>query len=206
MRRQYYLVSGPAVLIFTDHANLVFLYDPSGRNLGIARTTPDNSRVKSKLSDFRYVIDHVSGDRNVWADMLTQGAVQPKITLKLTRVAHIKSLLFSHVNPGVEYRLDRPSLAYIRFSQRTIKETPPRRLISSRDCYKDYRGVYGIPKDDSLLLLLILIASNTGIADQRDCKTTKTTLAENFWYSGMYDDTKFSFNPVLNPCKQRQGR
>ena len=37
MTKLDYLVSGQEVVIFTDHANLVYLYDPFGLNPGIAR-------------------------------------------------------------------------------------------------------------------------------------------------------------------------
>lgn len=73
MCRLDYIICGRTVSIFTDHANLVYLFDPYGRNPGIARHTASKlMRWALKLSVFRYVIEHVPGERNVWADMLTR--------------------------------------------------------------------------------------------------------------------------------------
>eukprot|EP00171_Calliarthron_tuberculosum_P001247 IDg1247t1 len=78
MCRLDYLTSGHVVSIFTDHANLVYLYDPYGRNPGIARHTASKlMRWAIKLSGFRYVVEHIPGDKNVWADMLTRWVVRP---------------------------------------------------------------------------------------------------------------------------------
>lgn len=74
-----YLISGHFVSVFTGHAKLVYLYDPYGRILGIARQTERNlTRWAINLSKLRYDIYHVTGELNMWADMLTRWAVKPK--------------------------------------------------------------------------------------------------------------------------------
>ncbi len=74
-----YVVSVHKVTIYTDHANLVYLYDPYGRNPGIARHTASKlMRLALKLSAFLYVIDHLPGESNVWADILTRWEVSSK--------------------------------------------------------------------------------------------------------------------------------
>ncbi len=94
MCRLDYLVSGHKVTIFTDHANLVYLYDPYGRNPGIVRHTASKlMRWAIKLSAFRYVIEHLPGESNVWADILTRWAVAPKTAVLAKRIVALKSLL-----------------------------------------------------------------------------------------------------------------
>ena len=68
MCRVDYLVMGREVSIYTDHANLVQLYDPYGNHPGIQRHTASKlMRWAIKLSAFRYVIEHLPGENNVWA-------------------------------------------------------------------------------------------------------------------------------------------
>lgn len=73
MRRLDYLVYEHTVSIFTDYSNLVYLYDPYGRNPGISRHKA--SKLMSwaiKLSAFRFLIEYLPGERIVWADLLTR--------------------------------------------------------------------------------------------------------------------------------------
>ena len=71
-----YLIIGHEVNVFTDNANLVYLYDPYGQNPGISRQTASKlMRWAIKLSAFRYLMIHLPGDQNVWADMLTRWGV-----------------------------------------------------------------------------------------------------------------------------------
>lgn len=56
MTRLDYLIVGHTVSIFTDHYNLVYLYDPQGRDPGISRHTASKlMRWAIKRSAFRYV-------------------------------------------------------------------------------------------------------------------------------------------------------
>lgn len=72
MCRLDYIICSRTVSIFTDHANLVYIFDPYGRNTGIARHTASNlMRCALKMRAFRYIIEHVAGECNVWADILT---------------------------------------------------------------------------------------------------------------------------------------
>lgn len=77
MTRMDYFVKKTVVSIYTDHANLVYIYDPIGPNPGLPRHTMSKLMQWIKLSEFRFVIEHLQGSRNVWVDMLTRWAVQP---------------------------------------------------------------------------------------------------------------------------------
>lgn len=76
MGRLDYLVMGPEVNIFTDHANREYLYESYGKKPGISRHTVSKlMRWAIKLNAFRYVVEHLPGEQNVWADILTRWAV-----------------------------------------------------------------------------------------------------------------------------------
>ncbi len=76
MRRLDNITVPREVLLYTDHANLVYILDPLGNNPAILRRTAAKlMRWALKLSGYRYVIEHLPGDRNVWAYLLTRWAV-----------------------------------------------------------------------------------------------------------------------------------
>lgn len=102
MTRLDYLVAGRTVTIFTDHANLVHMYNPYGSNPGIAQHTAS----KLTLSAFCYVIEHIPSEKNVWADMLTRWVVQPRNKVKPS--GSIKALMSAPINNGLDHKFDWP--------------------------------------------------------------------------------------------------
>jgi RimJ/RimL family protein N-acetyltransferase len=63
------IIFGRLIHLYTDHANLVYIFDPYGQNPGIARHTASKlMRWAVKLSSFRYVIEALEGDRNLFPD------------------------------------------------------------------------------------------------------------------------------------------
>lgn len=67
-----YLFAGHEVNIYTEHAKLVYPYDPKGKNCGIVHHTA--SKLTSwaiNVNEFRYVVAHLPGERNISADTHT---------------------------------------------------------------------------------------------------------------------------------------
>lgn len=66
------------VHVFTDHSNLVYIFNPFGHNPGISRHVAHKlMRWAIMLSAYRYVIEHVPGERIVWTDILSLWAAAP---------------------------------------------------------------------------------------------------------------------------------
>jgi len=66
MEQFYYMTAGGTTHIWTDHANLTYIFDPYGRNPGINRQVANKlMRWALKLCSHRYVIEFISGSRNV---------------------------------------------------------------------------------------------------------------------------------------------
>ena len=100
MCRADYLISQKTVAIYTDHANLAYIYDPYGHNPGVPKHKANKlMRWALKLYSFRYVIEHISGEDNVWADMLSRWAVRAERKVRLIRV---KMLLVAPITPHLE--------------------------------------------------------------------------------------------------------
>ena len=116
MTRLDYMTIGRTVSIFTDHANLVFIYNPYGSRPSIARHIASKLlRWAIKLSAFKYVVEHIPGELNVWADMMTRWAVKPRKEMKLNgKSLSLKIMQVAPVNPRSDSSYDWPVIYEIR--------------------------------------------------------------------------------------------
>jgi RNase H-like domain found in reverse transcriptase len=90
MERIDFLVAGREPNLFTDHANLIYIFDHTGQNPGIQRHTASKlMRWALRLSGYRYTIEHLAGGRNVWADLPTRWAVQPSKAERILKLAKL---------------------------------------------------------------------------------------------------------------------
>jgi hypothetical protein len=61
--------------LFTDHNNLVYVFNPYGFNVYIAtHTVAELIRWALKISSYSYKIEHVTSLRSIWSDLLTRWA------------------------------------------------------------------------------------------------------------------------------------
>jgi RNase H-like domain found in reverse transcriptase/Reverse transcriptase (RNA-dependent DNA polymerase) len=61
-----FLVAGRELSLFTDHAKLIYIFDPTGQNPAIQRHTASKlMRWALRLSGYRYTIEHLAGGRNL---------------------------------------------------------------------------------------------------------------------------------------------
>ena len=106
MCRLDFFVAGRKVSIYTDHANLIYLYDPLRQKPGPSRHNECKlMRWALKLSGFKYVIEHVAGDTNVCAEIYTRWAVDRKMK---ARMSITKSLIVSPINVSTEQEFEWP--------------------------------------------------------------------------------------------------
>ncbi|GMF37353.1 unnamed protein product [Phytophthora fragariaefolia] len=68
----YLLIRDKGFEMFTDHRNLVYIFAPGTE---IKKHVRGNLlRWSLKLNEFKYEIEHIPGDENVWADMFSRSA------------------------------------------------------------------------------------------------------------------------------------
>lgn len=72
MRLDYMVDRPSGFRIYTDHRNLRFIFDPDGQSDLARHTAAKIARWAHILSGFRYKIEHIPGEDNVWADLLTR--------------------------------------------------------------------------------------------------------------------------------------
>jgi len=176
------------VSLFTDHANLVYIFDPYGQNPSIGRHTANKlMRWALKLSAYRYVIEHLPGDRNVWADILTRWGVKPCGSVNTAKIA---KLMYAPICPSASEKYDWPKMEDVARSQQESSETAPRRFRLQEGILQDSRSVVWVPRADQLLKLRLLIASHTGVGGHRGISPSLRALEEHFYWQGMQNDVK----------------
>ena len=186
MSRLEYLTASQEVSLFTDHANLVCIFDPHGRNPGISRHTANKlMRWALKLSGFRYVIERIPGNYNVWADMLTRWAVKHSNKVSLSKLSR---LMLAPINPSLDKEYDWPTRECISKSQKISSLKPPQFFKKTDNIYQDRRGVFWVPKDDETLRLRVLVAAHAGLSGHRGIRVSTNVLKSHFYWKSLTKD------------------
>ena len=195
MTKLDYITSAREIVLYTDHANLLHIFDPYGRNPGIARHTANKlMRWAIKLGGFRYVIEHLAGERNVWTDMLTRWGAAPcdKVaTVKLAR------MMYAPITLSSEDQYDWPTTEDVKKAQRTSSRTAPAGFSKHDGIIQDLNGVAWIPENAEALKLRILVAAHCGPAGHRGTDPTNDGLRAEFLWKNMKEDVKFFASPVF---------
>lgn len=193
MNRLDYITVNRITHVYTDHANLLYIYDPVGRNPGIAKHTACKlARWALKLNEFRFVIEHVSGDENIWADILTRWAVQPRNEIYISSRQALKSVMLAPLNPALHKDLDWPKKIDIKESQRKYRKFKPIDGNLESGIWRTKDGKVWIPKKDRKIILRLLIAGHTGRSGHRGIEPTLENLIEHFsWHSVRKYTTEF---------------
>ena len=206
MGRLNYLVSGRVIYIFTDNANLVYLYNPYGRNPSIPiHTASKLTRWALKLNAYRFVIEHLPGVRKVWADMLTRWAVQPRSASKSTNQLKLQCLMVATINPRVDDKMDWPKLSEVAKAQRIYKEAIPTEFSKRNGVIKSKKSVIWVPAENETLKLRIIIATHCGMGGHRAVSPTKATVEKYLWWKDMNNDISSFVSSCLHCLSSSTG-
>lgn len=195
-----YVTSCRHVNVFTDHRNLVYLYDPMGRNPGVPRHTANKLlRWALKLSSFSYIIEHLSGEENVWGDLLSRWAngpiaARPQEEARAvdSRKVNVSSLLLAPVTPAEHDNFDMPKLEDVKAAQAQCKAPDHVAMDATRGLFLDKDGRVWIPAGDQSMKLRIMIAAHcTGFGvGHRGVETTLAKVREFFVWNNMTQDVR----------------
>jgi Integrase zinc binding domain len=131
---------------------------------------------------FRYVINHVPGDQNLWADLLIRWAVRSAQRLARPRVALI---MFAPVAGADELgQEDWPSRVSVVQEQRKFLSIRPDGLKYELDLLVDAGQRWWVPDAAVELKLRILIAAHAGPAGHRGTEPTKLLIQRHFLWAG----------------------
>lgn len=194
--RSHWLASTPAGFdLYTDHNNLVFIFDPCAVVPNINQATIRKVlRWAVRLSSYNYVCFHIKGEENIWADLLTRWS----IPLTIRRLVTIPPL------PTTFREFVWPTSDTIRESQRA-HPPPPQGFVSIDGLYRrPNNGPIWIPDADDILQLRLSIIAHTGAAGHRGREATEQALAQRFTWSTLSADVNL-FTKACIHCLSTTG-
>ena len=114
MVRLYCITAAKWTSIFTDNANLVYIFDPIGMNPGIARhTARELTRWNLKLNYFRFIIAHVFIEDNIWSEILKKWTVQRRHQIAVLIIGRVKSLMIYPISSARQVEIEMAHLKYL---------------------------------------------------------------------------------------------
>jgi RNase H-like domain found in reverse transcriptase/Reverse transcriptase (RNA-dependent DNA polymerase)/Integrase core domain/Integrase zinc binding domain/Chromo (CHRromatin Organisation MOdifier) domain len=191
--------------LYTDHRNLVYVFNPYGAPSHLsAHTAAKLIRWALKLSAYRYTIEFVPGSDNVWSDMLTRWASPPQS-------ARLSALFLAPIAPTLDAEFHWPTAEEIRLLQTAEYEllcspsSSPTSDFPVAQLTPLASGILGtgenvvwIPAAAAGMQLRICIVAHTSMGGHRGLKTTTNTIREHFEWKTMLADIKTFCNTCLH--------
>jgi len=194
-----YLVLRPGgFLMFTDHKNLTFLYNPVTVQPQMPRHVLTKvQRWAMRLSQFEYSIIHIPGVENCWADLLSRwGASDPDNTQSSPRIA---ALLKAPVAPDLQPDFEWPTEKEIHDVQHAaIAKGNEEAPSATRRSLRVTDGAVWIPKYAVSLQLRICVIAHCGRGGHRGLAATFENIRPHFFWKNMRTDITTFCNTCLH--------
>ncbi|KAH9110401.1 hypothetical protein AeMF1_014779, partial [Aphanomyces euteiches] len=201
-RLDYLVVRPGGFRLFTDHRNLVYMFNPRGSNSGMAKYQADKlQRWALVMSTFPYTIECLPGDTNVWGDLLSRwGSAQSSRT-----IARVRKLLHV-VSPLQQNDFEWPMAKSILEAQTLAIErggsTPPGVAWSNEDSFHmDDQGRIWVPDDAVDLQQRLCVIAHQGAAGHRRVAATVKSVSDKFWWATLAQDVETFVKACLH-CMQ----
>ena len=185
-RADYLLQTGKKFRLYTDHANLAYIF---GRSQLKKHTAMKLERWAMHLQTFNYEIVAIAGDKNVWADLLTRWGCRPAeaaaIVARTTRMT-IDDL---RVTPKRHAAFVWPTEVEIRKLQEAqlTKAEKEHSSVDAKGLWRlraDPQKIV-VPEQARGLQLRLMVVAHSGSAGHRAAFTTKLTLQQRYHWPEM---------------------
>lgn len=198
LTRMHWLAATPNGFdLYTDHNNLIFLFDPLSVVPDLSQTTLRKVlRWAVRLSMYRYTCFHIKGTDNVWADLLGRWSAS-KTVRRLIRIPELPS--------SSSEDFEWPALDNIVAAQSSSDSERPHSLTLDGSVWCNPNGAIWIPDSASDLQLRLCIIAHTGPSDHRGQSTTETVLRANYFWSTMTSDVRTFVRACIH-CLSTVGR
>lgn len=191
-RLNYLLGCSDHVTIFTDHRNLLFTFHPTAVEPSLGRhKVLKVIRWALYLSAFSYTIEHVPGELNTMADIMTRWMRGYRNSTPIPqRVSRIKIATGESLVPTVpDNQAEWPSRDEILEAQR-IGSKRNSDFTSDDDGLLRINDKVWIPDEADELKMKLLIVAHAGQAGHRGGEATCASLREVFTWTGIVTDVK----------------
>lgn len=174
--RMHWLAASPAGFdLFTDHNNLIFLFDPLSIVPDLSQTSMRKVlRWAVKLNIYSYTCFHIKGTDNVWADLFGRWSA-PGTVRRLISIP----VLPSTATPDFEW----PSVEELSSCQRLHESTRPTNTRLENGLWRNPVGSIWVPDDAGSLQLRLCVISHTGPSGHRGQAATENALHKTFFWS-----------------------
>ena len=205
----YLLMSGKPPHVYTDHRNLLFIFAPLTLEPALGRHVVSKvQRWALYLSRFPYVIEHVNGEDNVFADILTRwcrGYRNDRSQVKT--VCSLVAISDEQMVPSAD-EVEWPDVNKFRISQEKyandVTNDLELRLHHSERLWKRNGNIW-IPHTDEDMKLKLLVVSHCGSMGHRGAAATKSVLKEMFYWKDMDRDAENFVSKCFHCILTRSG-
>lgn len=175
-RMDYMLMSNNPTHVFTDHRNLLFVFAPLAVEPTLGRHIASKvQRWALYLSRFSYTIEHISGESNVCADMLTRWTRGHRGESDKLMICSLVLDTVEQLVPACE-ELKWPSMFEFRNSQAKAKHKPKDLARDNFDGIWKKGARIWVPEHDAELKLKIMVVSHGGTMGHRGQDATISTV------------------------------
>jgi hypothetical protein len=144
--------------LYTDHKNLVSMFNPD-KNMA-KHTSAKLTRWGMDISRFNYKIEHIRGEDNTWADLMTRWGAPTinRMIRKLTVNTRIPSSL--HIRPLQRADFEWPNIEVIASSQKLHNVSSGKQ--NNEGLFIDWKERIVVPEEDENLHLRLAIVAHAG--------------------------------------------
>ena len=168
-RLDYLLQRPRGFRILCDHRNLIYIFSENAEHK--KATSQKLERWSMRLCGYNYIIEHISGEDNKWADLLSRWA-QPSQTITLNRF---------HCHPLLHPLTDDftwPTIQEITAAQQATPPSATRTDLVQRDgvWFQTQSQALWIPEEADELITRLMITAHFGTAGHRGTNATRQVL------------------------------
>ena len=197
--------------VFTDHKNLIAIFSPEKWSKPQAQKL---ERWAQELQKFHYVIEHIAGAENHFADLLTRWGAPPNLFCRRlehddAKLHRVKAQLSTRVRPLQKDDFEWPSVDSIKASQRRNlpQKGNPRWTRNQDGLWCNTNGRVIIPQSDlHLRMRLVIIAHAGGHSGHVGQQVTLSLLRQHFTWPAIEKDVKSMCNECLHCLPVRGGK
>ena len=181
--RMHWIVATPEGFdLYTDHNNLIFLFDPLFVVADLSQGTLRKVlRWAVKLSMYNYTCFHIKGLDNVWADLLGRWSA-PRTVRRLVRIPALPT------SSAPEFVW--PSIQAIADIQSAAEQERPPHLTLVQNVWKNSSNAVWIPDSAADIQLRLCIIAHNGPAGHRGQSATEIAMRTSFFWSTMKSDIR----------------
>ncbi|KAH9100833.1 hypothetical protein Ae201684P_007025 [Aphanomyces euteiches] len=189
--------------LFTDHANLKCIFNPTSVNAAIPKYTATKlDRWALLLMRYDYTIYDIAGEANVWADLLSRWETNSPTICPIVHVP-------LKISPPRNEEFVWPSMAEIVDAQlRAVGEdaVPEVQLVGSHvlvageqfPVLKMASDAVWIPLSEGELQMRLCVVAHFGMSGHRGVNATRQILSDRFWWPHMGEDVAFFVGRCLH--------